>query len=234
MALAGCGGAPLPEVVTAAPDVPQGPAPCPVEGEVRLGRVCWNPVGSRWRVAAAAPGGEYAFDVELLPAHRLRATDHPAAGPASDEWMVERNTLRLFLANRFVEYRGELTNGSVVVGDAENVNGDSWSWRGDRAVSASPCREGEAAVASSCFSLAGTQWVLRAGAAETTIHFDAEGRLLTDQGSAPTDRWTQAGTTLRFAFGGVERTATLGSDTEHLAGEGWTAERLTLFAPPIH
>src|SRR5688572_15589483 len=65
------------------------PDPCPTAGEIRLGRVCWNPTGSRWHLTALAPGGEYAFDVELLPANRLRATDHPAAGPSTDEWFVD-------------------------------------------------------------------------------------------------------------------------------------------------
>src|SRR5690349_12941955 len=93
--------------------------PCENPAEVRLApTVCWSPVGSRWRVVAQAPGGEYTFDVELMAGGRVRSTDVNGATPATDEWFVENDMVRIFLQNRYVEYRGTLHNGTVLVGDA--------------------------------------------------------------------------------------------------------------------
>lgn len=214
--------------------VARGPEPCPTTGEVRLGRICWNPVGSRWHLTAMAPGGEYAFDVELLPANRLRATDHPAAGPATDEWFVDGNTLRLFLANRFVEYRADLTNGTVMVGQAENTRGDSWEWRGDRMSMTGGCQSDEADLGEICFAMAGTRWTLHEGGQSRVVHFAPEGRVLLDQGGAEGDTWTQEGTTVRFTIGGHEHTAEIRGDTQQLSGNGWEAERVQLYPPPMH
>lgn len=214
--------------------VARGPDPCPTAGEVRLGRICWNPTGSRWHLTALAPGGEYAFDVELLPANRLRSTDHPASGPSTDEWFVDGNTLRLFLANRFVEYRADLSNGTVMVGQAENVRGDSWEWRGDRMQVGGDCQADEADLGELCFAIAGTRWTLHEGDRNVVIHFGPEGRLLLDQGGAEGDTWSQQGSTVRFTIGGREHSAELQSAASQLSGNGWTAERLELFAPPMH
>lgn len=216
----------------------QGPEPCPTAGEVRLGRVCWNPTGSRWHVTAMAPGGEYAFDLELLPANRLRSTDHPAATAATDEWFVDGNSLRFFLQNRFVEYRADLSNGTVVVGDAQNVRGEGWSWRGDRMQLGGGCQPDEAPSGDTCITMAGTQWLLRSPAGERVIHFEPEGGLLTDQGPpVPANRWSQQGDRLQFTFEGVEHTARVES-AERLRGTAggaeWTAEPVLLYPPPIH
>jgi hypothetical protein len=232
LVLTGCGGpaAAAGGGTTAA----QSPDPCHQEGELRLGRICWNPVGSRWHVTANAPGGEYAFDVELLPANRLRATDHPAAGPATDEWFVEGNTLRLFLANRFVEYRAHVTNGTVLVGEAINVRGDVWEWRGDRMPTGRNCQPDEAPLDGACFAVAGTHWTLRSSRGdERVIHFDAGGRLHVD-GSDVEGTWTQEGARVRFTLDGGEYIATIAGSTAQLRGEGFTAERIPLYPPPMH
>jgi hypothetical protein len=215
------------------PTVSPGPEPCPNPGHVRLGRICWNPAGSRWHVTANAPGGQYTFDVELLAANRLRATDHPAASPATDEWFVDGNTLRLFLANRFVEYRAELTNGTVMVGEAVNVRGDSWLWRGERVQQTTRCNRDEAELDGTCFALAGTRWTVRTGATEKVVHFDAGGQLYVD-GSENTGTWSQQGREVRFTLDGREHSATVGDSVDELRGEGWTATRIELYPPPMH
>lgn len=231
IALTACGG---PSTQGGTTPVARGPEPCPTPGELRLGRICWSPIGSRWHVTAMAPGGEYAFDVELLAANRLRSTDHPAAGPTTDEWFVDGNTLRLFLANRFVEYRSDLGNGTVMIGEAVNTRGETWEWRGDRMQIGGGCNPDEAALGQTCFAIAGTQWTLHAGGADRVVHFAPEGRLLTDQGGTDGDTWTQQGATVRFTLGGTVYTTTIESETATLAGSGWTAERIELYPPPIH
>ena len=185
-----------------------------------------------------APGGEYAFDVELLPANRLRATDHPAAAAATDEWYVDGNSLRLFLQNRFVEYRADVTNGTVVVGEAQNVRGEGWTWRGDRMQIGGGCHPEEAPAGETCITVAGTQWQLRGPGGERVIHFESEGVLLTDS-SAPSkaSRWSQQGDQLRFTIDDVEHTARV-EHADRLAGTAggaqWTAELLPLYPPPMH
>ncbi|MDQ3032415.1 MAG: hypothetical protein M3Y87_08375 [Myxococcota bacterium] len=236
VSLVGCGGAA--GAGGGGTTAAQAPDPCPADNEVRLGRICWNPTGSRWHLTAQAPGGEYAFDVELLPANRLRSTDHPAATAATDEWFVDGNSLRLFLQDRFVEYRADLTNGTVMVGEAQNVRGEGWSWRGDRMQLGGGCHPGEAVSGETCITLAGTQWRLRGPGGERVIHFEHEGQLLTDQG-APVEahRWTQEGDQLRFTLDGVEYTAPIES-AERLSGTAngaqWSAELVPLYPPPMH
>jgi hypothetical protein len=230
----------------------RGPEPCPTEGELRLGRVCWSPIGSRWHLTAFAPGGEYAFDVELLPANRLRATDHPAAGPSTDEWFVDGNTLRLFLANRYVEYRADVTNGTVVIGQAINARGSTWDWRGDRQQIGGGCAADEAQVGETCVAIAGTRWTLHGDGADMIVAFqgDSNGDGISEifvEGSADAagdDTWSQNGATLtlRFDGGARELTATV-TGVDRLSGSGrdsggrtweWSAERIPLYPPPIH
>lgn len=237
-ALAGCGGPGGPGGGEGTTPVARGPEPCPTAGELRLGRVCWNPAGSRWHLTAMAPGGEYAFDVELLAQNRLRSTDHPAASPATDEWYVEGNTLRFFLQNRFVEYRADMTNGTVMIGDASNVRGDSWEWRGDRMQVGGGCHPDEAQRDEVCINLAGTQWTVRTPSGERVIHFEAGGALLTDQGG-PTEgnRWTQQGPQLSFTLDGAEYTATIESAdalSGSVGGGQWSATPVPLYPPPMH
>ncbi|UJR80152.1 hypothetical protein [Sandaracinus amylolyticus] len=212
--------------------------PCQTTGELRLGRVCWNPTGSRWHLTAMAPGGEYAFDVELLAANRLRSTDHPAASPATDEWYVDGNTIRMFLQNRFVEYRADVSNGTVIVGDAQNVRGETWQWRGDRMQVGGGCHPDETQQAETCINLAGTQWTLQTSSGERVIHFEAGGALLTDQGAiSERNRWSQQGAQLQFSLDGVEYTATVerGDALSGTAGGAqWSATPVQLFAPPMH
>ncbi len=235
--LFGCGGGAANAGETT-PSTAQGPAPCPTQNEVRLGSICWNPTGSRWHVTALAPGGEYAFDVELLPANRLRSTDHPMATGATDEWFDDGNTLRIFLQNRYVEYRTDISNGTVIVGEAQNVRGDSWTWRGDRMQVGPGCQPGDVSLSETCFALIGTQWLLRSPSGERVIHFEAEGVLLTDSSAADaSNRWSQEGQRLRFTLDGVEHTAEIQS-AERLEGAAgsaqWAAEIVPLYPPPMH
>jgi hypothetical protein len=216
----------------------QGSAPCPNQNEVRLGQICWNPTGSRWHITALAPGGEYAFDVELLPANRLRSTDHPMANGSTDEWFADGGSLRLFLQNRYVEYRADISNGTVIIGDAQNVRGDAWTWRGDRMQASPNCQPGEAQAGETCIALVGTQWLLRGPSGERVIHFEAEGLLLTDTSAVDgQNRWSQEGRRLRFTLDGVEHTAEIQS-AERLEGTSgsaqWTAELVPLYPPPMH
>lgn len=217
---------------------PSGPEPCPSAGELRLGRICWSPVGSRWHLTSWAPGGEYAFDVELLAANRVRSTDHPGAGPATDEWFVDGNTLRIFLSDRYVEYRADVSNGTILIGEAQNVRGDTWEWRGDRVPGEGSCQPGEADLGEACFAIAGTRWTLSEGGATTVIHFAPEGRVLSDAASAESEAsdntWTQEGSSIAFTIGGRRHSAAVERDTEHMNGDGWSAERLELYAPPMH
>lgn len=220
-----------------------GPEPCADASQVRLGRICWDPTGSRWHLTAQAPGGEYAFDVELLHDNRLRSTDHLAASPATDEWFVDGNVLRLFLQNRFVEYRADLTNGTVIVGEAQNVRGDAWSWRGDRMQLGGGCHETEVALTDeageTCMTVAGTIWRVRTDGGEHVVQFAPGGALLVDD--RPADeaaRWSQEGARLRFTLGGAEHTATI-DGAERLSGAragggSWSAELVPLHPPPMH
>lgn len=229
---------------------------CDDPNEVRMApHVCWNPVGSRWHVTTQAPGGALDFDLELMAGGRVRSTDDAAGGPATDEWFVEENFLRIFLANRYVEYRGELTNGTVLVGSVRNVRGDSWMFRAER-VHGGSCGEGELALGGGadpiCYSAAGSRWTL-AGRSTFTVELGAGGLIGHDNPSDTTtgnDTWTQAGNELRLSFdgGAIEYTATLSARpvarnaVERLSGSGrdgggtfsFTAEPIATYAPPFH
>ena len=228
--------------------------PCENPREVRLApHVCWDPAGSRWHVSSSAPGGTLEFDVELMAGGRVRATDHEASSPATDEWFVDDGTLRVFLGSRWVEYRGELTNGTLLVGAATNARGDTWDWRAER-THGGGCPEGEL-VASvneepACYSAAGSRWTVRGrSGASFVVELGAAGQLFSDDPSDTTtgnDTWTQAGESLslRFDDGASEYTATLrAADLTHLTGNArdasgatwaFTAEAVPTYPPPIH
>jgi hypothetical protein len=204
-------------------------SPCANPAEVRFAaNVCFDPVGSHWRVTSNAPGGQYEFEVELMAGGRVRATDHPAAGPGTDEWLVEDDELRIFLANRFVEYRGRFSNGSVIVGDAANVRGDRWDWRADRVHTGGRCLGNELATNDAdepgCFSAAGSRWTVTTGGRSFVVELAANGTLTSDDPSDTSpgnDTWEQDGATLRLFFDERARTfeATLRpADLRHLSG----------------
>lgn len=202
----------------------QGEGPCGPH-EANLAGTCWSAEGTRWNVEAEGPGGVYRFDVELLAAGRVRSSDHGAASPARDEWFQDGELLRVFLADRFVEYRAEISNGTVLIGEAMNVRGQQWSWRGDRVFGEAPCADSEARVDGACMTVAGTRWRLAAEGSEARlIEFLEDGRvgiggraddladdpaddLADDPTDDPTDnteapgRWEQDGSTLRFTLG---------------------------------
>ena len=220
--------------------------PCPNPNEARMGTLCWSPVGSRWQITANAPGGEYAFDIELLEAGRVRASDHPDASPGTDEWVIDDGLLRVFLANRYVEYRGELTNGTVIVGTAVNVRGDSWEWRGDRMHVGGGCpdeeltlpaREGTAPGEEGCFTMAGTRWTMRSGAGEFVVSFGADGHVQSERAGdsgSDDDTWTQSGANLSFTLDGSQQhTATI-TRFDRIEGSGWSLERLPTYPPAMH
>ena len=160
ISLVGCGGT---APTTASTTPTRAYTPCENPAQVRLApTVCFDPVGSTWRVVADAPGGHYDFRIALLAGGRVRSTDHPAAGPGTDEWFVEDDTLRIFLGNRYVEYRGRLQNGSVFIGEASNVRGDTWEFRADRVHEGGQCQVNElvthAGDEPGCYSAAGSSW----------------------------------------------------------------------------
>ncbi|MBX7194749.1 MAG: hypothetical protein K1X94_22025 [Sandaracinaceae bacterium] len=241
--VAGCGGSTV-QTETTTPVHPY--VPCENTAEVRFApNVCFDPVGSHWHVVSNAPGGQYEFEVELMAGGRVRATDHPAAGPGTDEWLVEDDELRIFLANRFVEYRGHFTNGSVVVGDAANVRGDRWDWRADRVHPGGRClgnellaHEGEEP---GCYSAAGSRWTVSTAGRSFVVELAANGTLTSDDPSDTTpgnDTWEQEGATLRFLFDARARTfeGTLqASDLRHVSGTvsgggSFTAEAVPTYA----
>lgn len=229
---------------------------CDDPNEVRMApHVCWNPVGSRWRVVSQAPGGELTFDLELMAGGRVRATDDASSGPATDEWFVQENVIRIFLGNRWAEYRGELTNGTLLVGSASNVRGDTWTFRAERQHGGS-CAAGEMVLGEGadpiCYSAAGSRWTL-SGRTSFTVELGANGTLTHDNPSdttADNDTWSQAGNTLtlRFDGGATEYTATLSprpvgrNAVERLSGNAhdasgsfsFTAEPIATYPPPFH
>lgn len=227
--------------------------PCDDRSEVRLSpHVCWSPAGSRWHVTSSAPGGALEFDIELMANGRVRATDHEASSPATDEWFVDDGTLRVFLGSRWVEYRGDLTNGTLVVGVAVNARGDTWDWRGER-VHGGGC-PAEELVASdgdepACYSAAGSRWTVRGRSSTFIVELGADGALFTDDPSDTTagnDTWSQSGgsLSLRFDDGASEYTATirpsnlseLEGNARDSSGATWsfTAEAVPSYPPPIH
>jgi hypothetical protein len=251
--LAACGGAGASGTTTTA-RVRPAYTPCDDPSEVRLApTVCWSPAGSRWRIVAQAPGGEYTFDVELMAGGRVRSTDVNGATPATDEWFVENDVVRIFLQNRYVEYRGTLHNGTVLVGDAVNVRGDSWVFRADRRHEGSGCPDNELVATDgeepACYAIAGSRWTVHAGASEYEVQFAEGGRLLSTNTADTTpedDGWEQQGGTVRFWFDdhATELTASLTpSNLTRLSGNGhdtsggtfaFTAEAIPTYPPPIH
>lgn len=194
VAVMGCGGAPP------APE----PARVALAGDgcgaqqTRVGGTCWSAEGTRWRVLADASAGVDEFELELLAAGRVRSTDNPHASPATDEWFQEGRFLRVFLAERFVEYRAEVTNGTVLVGDALNVRGQRWPWRGDRAFGEGACSPGEARLADACMTVEGTRW--RVEGVDPVVELLGGGVVVAGGGDPGADRWEQEGTQVRFSL----------------------------------
>ena len=203
--LVGCGGAASTTSSTTSVLVY---TPCENPAQVRLApTVCFDPVGSTWRVTADAPGGHYDFRITLLAGGRVRSTDHPAAGPGTDAWFVEDDQLRIFLGNRYVEYRGRLQNGSVFIGEALNVRGDTWEFRADRVHEGGQCLVNELVTQAEdepgCYSAAGSRWSVQTGARSFQIELNANGSLTSNDASDTTptnDRWQQESGTLRWLF----------------------------------
>lgn len=190
--VAGCGAAPA-SVERATEDDGCGAT------RVRLGAECWSAEGSRWAVFADGPGGAYEFDLELLAAGRVRSTDHAAAGPGADEWFQAGPLLRVFLSDRFVEYRARVTNGTVLVGDAINVRGQRWSWTAQRIFGDDACAADQARLDGACMSVAGTRWELDDGGAAALVEFLGGGAVAVGS-SEGGDRWEQEGSTVRFSL----------------------------------
>jgi hypothetical protein len=246
LAAAGCGGTTTPTETTTAR---RAYTPCETPGQVRLApTVCLDPVGTRWRMVSNAPGGQYEFQLELMAGGRLRATDHPAAAPGTDEWFLEDDELRIFLANRFVEYRGRFSNGTVIVGEAANVRGDRWDWRADRVHVGGRCLGNELVTSDAdepgCYSAAGSRWTVTTGGRSFVVELAANGTLTSDDPSDTTpgnDTWQQEGATLRLFFDERATTyeATLRpADLAHLSGTAsgratgaFTAEAVPTYPP---
>jgi hypothetical protein len=227
---------------------------CDDAAQVRLApTVCWNPTGSHWQFAAEAPGGALSFEVELMAGGRVRAGDVPNASPAVDEWFVENDELRIFLQNRYVEYRATLHNGTMMIGEAVNVRGDVWAFSATRVHEGATCPGNELATTNGdepgCFDVAGSRWTLSTGGREYEIQFADGGTLLSNDPSDTTpddDGWEQDGATVRLWFDGraTELSATISpSDLTHLSGSGhaaggaplsWTGTAIPTYPPPIH
>ncbi len=239
---AGCGGAPTTQDTT---PVGRVYTPCENPAQVRFAAsLCFDPVGTRWRVTSNAPGGQYEFDLELMAGGRIRATDHPAAAPGTDEWLVEDDELRIYLANRFVEYRGRFTNATVIVGDAANVRGDRWDWRADRVHRGGRCLGNELVTTDGdepgCYSAAGSRWTVTTGGRSFVVELASNGTLTTDdpQDTSPgNDTWEQEGATLRLFFDERARTfeASLRpADLAHLSGSVTGGGTFTAEAVPTY
>ena len=227
---------------------------CTEGSQVRLGpSVCWNPTGSHWHFDAQAPGGAYSFDVELMAGGRVRANDVSGATPATDEWFVENDELRIFLQNRYVEYRTTLHNGTLLLGEAVNTRGDVWSFRADRTHPSAACPANELATRAGdepgCFDVAGSRWTVNLGSTQYEIQFAADGTLVSNNPVDLTpddDGWEQNGASVRFWFDNhaTELTATIApSDLAHFAGNGhdargaaisFSAAAIPTYPPPIH
>jgi len=235
VSLAACGG-------------PSTPGPGPRDGRdpsaggdgcgpsaTRLGRDCWSAEGTRWQVSADGPGGSYRFTLALLAAGRVRATDHDGADPAHDEWFQDGETLRVFLSDRFVEYRASVTNGTVLIGEAHNVRGQRWSFRADRDFGPGACAEDEARLDEACMSVAGTRWDLGG----RVVTFLDEGQVAVDDAEPVPDAWTQRGAALSFqlaAEGPAHEAEVSSRDTLSgtVAGAAFEATRVPTIAPVMH
>lgn len=249
--LAGCGGTTTPRVGTGPVGAERPPyVACENPREVRMApHVCWDPTGSRWHVTTQAPGGELDFELELMAGGRVRATDDAAGGPATDEWFVQEDVLRIFLQNRYVEYRGQLTNGSLLVGDVTNVRGDVWDFRAERHHGGG-CAEGELTTSNegdpACYSAAGSRWTLSARGNTFTVELGPGGVLTSDLSSDTTtgnDRWEQSGDEvhLRFDDGAVSYDGTVNAALDRLEGSGrdgsgtftFTGQSVPTYPPPF-
>ncbi|MCB9593372.1 MAG: hypothetical protein H6719_11630 [Sandaracinaceae bacterium] len=205
--------------------------------EAALGGTCWSAVGTRWRVDAEGPGGAYHFTLALLAAGRVRADDHDGASPARDEWFQDGTLLRVFLGDRFVEYRTRVSNGTVLIGEAINVRGQRWSFRADRDFGEAPCAADEAHLDAACMTVAGTRWELDGH----VVAFLDEGRVAVDDDADVTGRWEQVGQALSFTLeeGAPTRVAEV-EDASELRGtyEGrdgsWSATRVRSLPPVMH
>ncbi len=205
-------------------------------GTTSLGGNCWAATGTRWRVRADGPGGRYEFDLDLLAAGRARASDHDGASPAIDEWFLDGGRLRVFLSDRFVEYRAPVTNGTVLVGEAVNLRGQRWSFRADRDFGEAACAADEAPLAGACMTVAGTRWTLDG----RVVAFLDAGEVAVDAAEA-SGRWTQSGPALTFSLeaGAPTRVARV-EDPSRLEGsfegEGgsWSATRVVSLPPVMH
>ena len=198
----------------------------------RLGAECWSAEGTRWQVLADAPEGAYELELELLAAGRVRATDAAAASPATDEWFQDGPLLRVLLADRFVEYRATVTNGTVLVGEAMNVRGERWSFRAQRLFTEGRCASGEARLPNdACMTVEGTRWELTQGGAVRSLELLAGGALATSSADpAEGDGWVQQGSIVRLTIADAELEGELeGADT--LRGEGFTATRVPSVPP---
>ncbi len=203
----------------------------------RLGASCWSAAGTHWRVQADGPGGVYRFDLALLGAGRVRATDHEGASPAIDEWTQDGSLLRIFLSDRFVEYRTRVTNGTVLIGEAINVRGQRWAFRADRDFGGGGCAPDEARLESACMTVAGTRWELDG----QVVAFLAGGALAVGGAEEASGAWQQTSAALSFtlAEGEPAHVAEVASTSE-LSGtlEGsdgtWRATRLETIPPVMH
>lgn len=237
--LGACGGPAAEGASSRAADDTAGDDGCP-SGQTRLGEGCWSASGTHWRVEADGPGGAYRFELDLLAAGRVRSTDHGAATPASDEWFQDGPLLRIFLSDRFVEYRARITNGTVLVGEAVNVRGQRWSWVANRVFAEMPCAPNETRIETGCMTVAGTRWELAADGGEARlVEFLDGGRLGVGPGD-PEGRWEQAGATLQFSLaeGGPSFVAQIGDERELRSADGaeprFTASRVDTIPPVIH
>lgn len=237
LVLLGCAGAPSADGQNGA-DTAGGDEPAACDPDAtRLGASCWSAAGTSWQISAEGPGGEYRFEVVLLAAGRVRSTDHEHAAPGRDEWTQDGPLLRIFLSDRFVEYRTRVTNGTVLVGEAVSVRGQRWAWRGDRVFGGAACTDGEARIDESCLAIAGTRWSL--GGA--VVEFLEGGRVAVGAAQEAAGTWEQSGAALRFALGEGEPThvveltspSTLSGTFEGRGGT-WTAERVISVPPVMH
>ncbi|MFK7991482.1 MAG: hypothetical protein AB8I08_36030 [Sandaracinaceae bacterium] len=209
--------------------------------QTRLGGECWNAAGTRWTVEAEGPGGNYRFDLELMGANRARSTDHAAASPASDEWVQDGPLLRVFLSDRYVEYRARVSNGTVLLGEAHNVRGQRWAFMARRAFGPPACLAQEARFGTVCMTLAGTGWRLGEGEEATTVRFAAGGEVQADGVEDVAGRWEQEGASLSFELADVGRMSGRfegeleDEDTLHLRrdAQALPATRLESFPPVI-
>ncbi|MCS6856268.1 MAG: hypothetical protein NZM37_01015 [Sandaracinaceae bacterium] len=207
----GCGGGAIPPP---SPPPRSHVNPCPLPDEVRVTeRACIRLSGTKWRISAQTPSGLKEFEVELMAGGRVRANDHPAASPGFDEWFLDQGELRIFLGNRFVEYRARVSNGTVLGGLASNVQGERWEFRARRLRVSRRCLGNEAQVGGSadepiCYSAAGSRWKVEYEGKTRTMILEASGRIWRDdQGDATKEdeRWEQEGPRLRLFLEGGKK-----------------------------